>query len=213
MWCCITSEAPALACRQYSHLTKFSARCNVSKRHWWWKCQIHTRPTKPGTYNFKRQRGQWSRWDRASVYISEQNQNLTLALVYLSSDQLLNLSINQQTCAQKESSCLGSHHVVREEQQAVTNMVCCFLVSKTIVSQRVEWSLMHAHDLRLKNCQVFTDFSIDIQKVACLSQFSWGGMSSILTALVMNKPDWPCYHLKFYNKYFSSLASILKRKV
>lgn len=40
------------------------------------------------------------------------------------------------------------------------------------------------------------------------SLFSRSGMPSILTALVMNKPDWPCYHLKFYNKYFSALASI-----
>lgn len=38
--------------------------------------------------------------------------------------------------------------------------------------------------------------------------FSWSGLPSILTALVMNKPDWLCYHLKFYNKYFSALASI-----
>lgn len=37
------------------------------------------------------------------------------------------------------------------------------------------------------------------------------GMSSTLTVLAMNKPDWLCYHLKFYSKYVSALAGILRR--
>lgn len=36
-------------------------------------------------------------------------------------------------------------------------------------------------------------------------------MSSTLTAFVMNNLDWFCYHLKFYNKYVSVLAGILRR--
>lgn len=51
------------------------------------------------------------------------------------------------------------------------------------------------------------DFSPDVQKD---SSFSWSGLSSVLTALIMNKPDCPYYHLKFYNKYFTALASTLR---
>lgn len=40
---------------------------------------------------------------------------------------------------------------------------------------------------------------------------SSSGMSSTLTVLAMNKPDWLCCHLKFYNKYVSALAGILRR--
>lgn len=50
-----------------------------------------------------------------------------------------------------------------------------------------------------------------LRKMPRFSPFSWSGMSSTLTVLVMNKPDWPCQHLKFYNKYFSGLAGILRR--
>lgn len=40
---------------------------------------------------------------------------------------------------------------------------------------------------------------------------SSSGISSTLTVLAMNRPDWLCYHLKFYNKYVSALAGILRR--